>query len=152
MGGRPCGEVSLGGGGKRWGRQTQRHRQREVNLQFCIASNELVTPNILVCPSDPQRRAATNFPACSATNVSYALGDDADQKKPNNPLAADRSLTGFEYSGLHDNTACYTINKPGGGATRSGTGHSAMESMRATLLPGMGAFTGSTILRCSLLS
>lgn len=86
-----------------------------ANLQFCLASNELATPNILLCPNDTVRKAATNFAACYLTNISYALGDDADDKKPRHILAADRSLSGFEYSGLHDNTACYTINTPNGG-------------------------------------
>jgi prepilin-type N-terminal cleavage/methylation domain-containing protein len=86
-----------------------------ANFQFCIASNELSTTRILVCPTDLKRRAATNFSNCDMTNVSYALGDDADERKPNHILAADRSLGGFEFTGLHDNTACYTINLPGGG-------------------------------------
>jgi prepilin-type N-terminal cleavage/methylation domain-containing protein len=87
----------------------------KANLQFCLASNELATPNILLCPNDTVRRAATNFVSCDITNISYALGDDADDKKPKHILAADRSLSGFEYAGLHDNTACYTINTPNGG-------------------------------------
>lgn len=86
-----------------------------ANLQFCLTSNELVTPKILLCPNDTKRRAATNFATCSLTNLSYALGDDADDKKPKHILAADRSLSGFEYTGLHDNTACYTISTPNGG-------------------------------------
>ena len=86
-----------------------------ANLQFCLASNELVTPNILACPNDTERKAATNFFTCNSTNISYALGDDADDKKPKNILTADRSLSGFEFTGLHDNTACYTINRPTGG-------------------------------------
>ena len=86
-----------------------------ANLQFCIASNELVTPKILTCPADVIRHAASNFFTCDMTNVSYSIGDDADEKKPNHILAADRSLGGFEFTGLHDNTACYTINLPGGG-------------------------------------
>ena len=86
-----------------------------ASFQFCLASNELATPNILLCPNDIGRKAATNFTACYATNVSYALGNDADDKKPKHILAADRSLSGFEYAGLPDNTACYTINTPNGG-------------------------------------
>lgn len=86
-----------------------------VNFQFCIVSNELVTTKLLVCPTDIKRLAATNFSTCDMTNVSYSLGDDADEKKPNHILAADRSLSGFEFTGLHDNTACYTISFPGGG-------------------------------------
>jgi prepilin-type N-terminal cleavage/methylation domain-containing protein len=86
-----------------------------ANVQLCITSNELVTPKILVCPNDIQRNAATNFASCFITNVSYSIGDDADEKKPKHILAADRNLSGFDFDGLHDNTACYTINSPNGG-------------------------------------
>src|SRR5437016_5895309 len=70
-----------------------------VSFQFALASNELATPNILVCPKDTGRKVATNFVQLLGTNVSYVLGDDADDTKPANPLAADRSLTGFEFTG-----------------------------------------------------
>ncbi len=86
-----------------------------VNFQLRIASNELATPKILLCPTDIPRRAATNFFNCDLTNVSYALGNDADDGRPTHILTADRSLNGFEFTGLPDNTACYTINFPGGG-------------------------------------
>ena len=86
-----------------------------VNMQFFIASNELVTPKILVCPNDSQRLIATNFATCAMTNVSYSLGNDADDKHPKNILAADRNLGGFEFTALHDNTACYIIGTPTGG-------------------------------------
>ena len=39
---------------------------------------------------------------------------DADEKYPKNILAADRSVTGFEFSNLWDNTACFTISSPAG--------------------------------------
>ena len=86
-----------------------------ANVQLCITSNELVTPKILVCPNDTQRNAATNFVNCAMTNVSYSIGNDADDKKPKHILAADRNLSGFDFTGLNDNSACYTIDTPGGG-------------------------------------
>jgi prepilin-type N-terminal cleavage/methylation domain-containing protein len=46
-----------------------------VNFQFSIASNELVTPKMLVCPTDIKRQAVTNFFLCDMTNVSYVLGN-----------------------------------------------------------------------------
>jgi prepilin-type N-terminal cleavage/methylation domain-containing protein len=87
----------------------------KANVQFCIASNELVTPKLLICPSDLERKVSTNWLSCDLTNVSYAIGDDAHEQKPNLILVADRSLSGFEYTRLHDNTACFTINRPNGG-------------------------------------
>jgi len=86
-----------------------------VDLQFRVASNELVSAKLLLCPGDTSRVPATNFAACVSTNISYDLGEDADEKKPRHVLAADRSLSGFEYAGLADNTACFVINMPGGG-------------------------------------
>ena len=87
----------------------------DFNVQFSIVSNELATPKILVCPNDSQRSAATNFANCAMTNVSYCLGNDADEKRPKNILVTDRNLSGFEFTGLNDNTACYTIGTPNGG-------------------------------------
>ena len=86
-----------------------------VNLQFSVVSNELVTPKILVCPHDTQRTVATNFGNCAMTNISYSVGNDADEKYPKNILASDRNLSGFEFTGLHDNSACYVIGTPNGG-------------------------------------
>jgi prepilin-type N-terminal cleavage/methylation domain-containing protein/prepilin-type processing-associated H-X9-DG protein len=86
-----------------------------VKMQFCLVSNELATLKILLCPTDIERKPAADFATCDVTNISYDLGDDADEKKPNHILTADRSLAGFEFPGQHDNTACYTINLPNGG-------------------------------------
>ena len=78
-----------------------------VNLQFCLASNELATTKLLLCPTESGRTLATNFASCDLTNISYVLGHDADEKRPNNILIADRSLAGFDFAGLPDNTVCY---------------------------------------------
>ncbi len=98
------------GGGKPNGTDNAR-----AHVQFGLASNELATPKVLHCPTDMARMQADDFSAFGTDNVSYALGDDAEETKPNTILSADRSLTGFEFSGLHDNTACYTINTANGG-------------------------------------
>jgi hypothetical protein len=78
-----------------------------VSLQFSRASNELVSPKILVCPSDKGRTVAQNFRVLNVTNVSYHLGNDADETKPASILSADRSMTGFEVLSQPDNTVCY---------------------------------------------
>ena len=79
----------------------------KVHFQFSLASNELVTPKIVVCPSDTARVPAADFSAISTDNVSYHLGNDADESKPNNILATDRSMTGYEVAGQPDSTVCY---------------------------------------------
>ena len=86
-----------------------------ANRQFSTASNELATPRILLCPSETQRRAATNFADCAMTNVSYSIGYDADEKHPNHILASDRNLSGFEVTNLPENIACFLISTPNGG-------------------------------------
>ena len=86
-----------------------------VNLQFAIASNELAATAILICPADAKRLAATNFASIAATNVSYCLAVDGDEKHPGNVLASDRNLGGFDFDSLPDNTACYIISAPDGG-------------------------------------
>ena len=78
-----------------------------VDFQFLIASNELVTPKVLRCPTDTGRAQANNFFNFGVTNVSYDVGNDADETKPKNILSADRSMTGFEVTGLPDRTVCY---------------------------------------------
>lgn len=83
--------------------------------QFKFASNQVATPKVLYCPNDTARRQAADFNTYGVGNVSYSLGDDANEARPHTILSADRSLSGFEFSGLYDNTACYTINNPPGG-------------------------------------
>ncbi len=69
---------------------------------YRAVSNELVTPKILVCPSDKEKSAANNFATgYSDANVSYAVGYDAGEDKPQSILTADRNL-----SGTYNDKAC----------------------------------------------
>src|SRR6185503_17237942 len=84
-------------------------------LQFSIVSNELATTKILLCPSDVQRQVpAPDFGSIALINVSYPLGNEADEKRPSNILAMDRNLINFDFTGLSDNINCFIL--PGGGA------------------------------------
>ena len=61
---------------------------------FQVLSNELLTPKILCCPSDPKTKCATNFTTdLSNQKISYFLGVDA--KATNAPmfLAGDHNIT-----------------------------------------------------------
>jgi len=78
-----------------------------VELQFRLASNEVVTPKVVVCPSDKSRPQSTDWGAFGMGNISFTLGGDADETKPNHILSTDRSLTGFEVLGQPDNSVCY---------------------------------------------
>ena len=59
---------------------------------FQAASNELVTPKLLVCPADT-RLPATSFATLSNANLSYFIGVNAEFARPTSILAGDRSLT-----------------------------------------------------------
>jgi competence protein ComGC len=59
---------------------------------FQVMSNELSTPKILLCPADT-RSAAYTFNHLHNANVSYFVGLDADESRPQRFLDGDRNLT-----------------------------------------------------------
>ena len=69
---------------------------------FVTMSNELVTPKILHCPSDPGKQTATDFTTSASglrtlqdAAVSYTIGTSAGPDKPGMHLAGDRNLLGL---------------------------------------------------------
>ena len=58
---------------------------------FMVMSNELATPNILVCPNDPVHQAATNFASLTVNNISYQLrtGTNINSSDPQAILVVD---------------------------------------------------------------
>jgi len=58
---------------------------------FVAMSNELSTPNILLCPEDKERTTATNW-LIGNSNISYFLGLDAKLDESQILLAGDRNL------------------------------------------------------------
>jgi competence protein ComGC len=61
---------------------------------FQVMSNELSTPKILFCPADSSRTFATNFTSdFNDTHVSYFVGVDANETRPEMLLAGDRNIT-----------------------------------------------------------
>ena len=65
---------------------------------FQALGGELGTPKVVICPAD-DRSAAANFNFLSNSNLSYFIGANADQAKPNSILAGDRNLTN-DFSGV----------------------------------------------------
>ena len=61
-------------------------------MHFVVMSNELNTPKILVCPED-NRTAAPSFKNLRNANISYFVGLDADETKPQMLLTGDRNVT-----------------------------------------------------------
>jgi len=89
----------------------------KANRQFSIASKELASTKILLCPSDVRKVQATDFTTIALTNLSYCLGNEADEKRPGNILAMDRNLTGFDFTGLSDNINCFVLSSASSGAS-----------------------------------
>src|SRR6185436_10415178 len=81
-----------------------------------LASKELASTKILLCPEDRQRAPAPTFSSLSLANVSYALCSEADEKRPRVILATDRNMVGFDFTGLPDNINCFVLTSPGTGA------------------------------------
>jgi prepilin-type N-terminal cleavage/methylation domain-containing protein len=88
----------------------------KVNFQLSLVSKELASTKILLCPSDVRRDPAKDFATIALMNVSYALCNEADEKRPRVILATDRNLTGFDFTGLPDNINCFVLTSPGTGA------------------------------------
>jgi len=61
-------------------------------VHFQVLSNELAVPKVLVCPADG-REAAADFRSMRNTNLSYFIGLDADETRPQMLLAGDRNVT-----------------------------------------------------------
>ncbi|MFO1501091.1 MAG: prepilin-type N-terminal cleavage/methylation domain-containing protein [Verrucomicrobiota bacterium] len=88
----------------------------KVNFQLSLVSNELASTRMLLCPNDVRRISATNFATVALTNISYALCNEGDQKRPRVILATDRSLSGFDFTGLPDNINCFVLTSADTGA------------------------------------
>jgi prepilin-type N-terminal cleavage/methylation domain-containing protein len=61
---------------------------------YRAVSNDLVTPKVLVCPSDGNKSAAQDFAALVDANLSYVVGYDAGEDRPQSILSGDRNLSG----------------------------------------------------------
>ena len=108
------------GGSSEWIVQPVQNPANGNNVwhHFASLSNELSTPKIVICPSDSGRTEATTFaynPSPNpvngvqyfnmAKNVSYGIGLNADETRPQSFLSLDRNLT--------NNTTRNNVNNPG---------------------------------------
>ena len=73
----------------------------EAWMHFATLSNEVATPKLLHCPSDPEKETAREFSNQSFgllnlknRAVSYAVGTSAGPEKPGMHLAGDRNFIG----------------------------------------------------------
>ena len=83
-----------------------------VHFQLSLASDELVSTKILLCPSDVRKNPAADFATLALVNISYALCKEADEKRPRVILATDRNMVGFDVTGLDDGINCFILNTP----------------------------------------
>jgi len=78
---------------------------------FQIMSNELRTPNVLICPADDSRlSAASNFSSLRNSNLSYFINLDYSRPNPSAIWSGDRNLT--NGTPLHDGILDLTTNRP----------------------------------------
>jgi competence protein ComGC len=67
----------------------------QVYRHYLALSNELATPKVLFCPNDTQRTRATSWDSTFGNqNISYFVGLEADETKPQMILSGDRNITG----------------------------------------------------------
>jgi prepilin-type N-terminal cleavage/methylation domain-containing protein len=88
----------------------------KVNFQLSLASNELSSTKLLLCPSDVRKVRATNFATLALTNISYALCQEANENRPRVFMATDRGMSGFDFTGLPNNINCFILGSPETGA------------------------------------
>jgi prepilin-type N-terminal cleavage/methylation domain-containing protein/prepilin-type processing-associated H-X9-DG protein len=80
---------------------------------FQVLSNQLNTPFVLVCPTDKERRPATNFASdFNNSHVSYFIALDADATRPEMLMVGDRNLTNGTAS--KNGVLTVTSNPPAG--------------------------------------
>lgn len=59
-----------------------------------VAKEELSTPKVVACPSDTTKTISSDFAAFNNGNVSYFVGFEGDETKPQTLLSGDRNITG----------------------------------------------------------
>ncbi len=76
---------------------------------FQVMSNELSVPRSVICPTE-RRPFATNWATLRNSNISYVVGLDATDIRPNSILSGDRDIA--ENGQLLRGTANLTTNRP----------------------------------------
>jgi hypothetical protein len=84
--------VSRDGGTAEFAESPQTYRH------FLAASNELNSAKVLVCAYDTQRIKVMDFQQLNNQHLSYFVGLDADEGKPQTILCGDRNIIGAPIS------------------------------------------------------
>ena len=115
----------------RGGAQPNGTDNARVTLQFSVASNEVSSTKILLCPADVRKSAATNFASLVLSNISYALCNEADERRPRVFLAVDRNMTGFDFTALPDGINCFILSSENTGAKTANWRRNACHGVNA---------------------
>ncbi len=65
-----------------------------VSPHFLVMSNELNSPKILACPADAKRAKVARWSEFDDSHLSYFIGINADETRPQSILSGDRNITG----------------------------------------------------------
>ena len=65
----------------------------ETFRHFLAMTNELRNPRLLVCPADNRQAVASFSAGLANTNISYFVGVDAEEVRPQMLLSGDRAIT-----------------------------------------------------------
>ncbi|HMP82682.1 MAG TPA: type II secretion system protein [Verrucomicrobiota bacterium] len=76
-----------------WDGTFEYRETKEVFRHFQALSNTSIAPKHLICPADHARSPAASFDQLQNANLSYFVGLDANEVKPDRFLAGDRNLT-----------------------------------------------------------
>jgi prepilin-type N-terminal cleavage/methylation domain-containing protein len=80
---------------------------QECYRTYLCMTNELSTPKVLVCPSDVGKTVVNSFDGTfnSEANVSYFVGYEADEEKPQTLLSGDNNISATAGGALLANSA-----------------------------------------------
>lgn len=68
---------------------------QQAYRHYQSVSNELVTPKVVLCPSDRDKSAASQFTlGFTDANLSYVAGYDSAEDRPQSVLTGDRNVSG----------------------------------------------------------
>ena len=79
---------------------------------FFVAKEELSTPKVVACPSDTTKTVSSDWGAFNNANVSYFVGFEGDETKPQTMLVGDRNI-----SGAGTLSGCNVVSSWGGQGT-----------------------------------
>lgn len=69
-----------------------------ITESFRRLANELASPKVLHCPADSERRQTLRWEELTTNHLSYFIGLNADEYRPQTILSGDRNITGGTWT------------------------------------------------------